>query len=71
MLATLAQINEVLDVEPEIDPAVFWPRVGVALDAIVEYGRIVARANGVPFSAVMAGLESGAALAEHTMKGGA
>lgn len=64
MIDTADKLLEVLERDPDVDPEVFWPRVGVATAPLYDYANRLAAATGIPFSSIMACFETGAVLAE-------
>jgi hypothetical protein len=68
MIETSEEAEAILAEDPEVNPAVFWPRVGITKEAIYGVGRKTADVYNIPFSVAMATLEMGALLVERGLK---
>lgn len=64
------EARRVVDRDPDIDPDIFWPRVGISVEAITAIGRDGIKAYPqLHLGAMMSILEVGATLAEAGIRG--
>lgn len=64
------EASRILHEDPDIDPNVFWPSVGISYEVVQQVAQVGANAFGIDVRCILASMEIGATLAKEGLKHG-